>query len=139
MGLYLHRHTVLDFPCPLQSVASSLLWEVKTEPLPKKRTVQVGTAFSAGFLTSQRSQTSWPGLCASGAAPSMCSVGMSWASHISAKPQAWSDCIQYCLVQMLLEFQESWLLWKPNTWQSGSESPLCCRVELILMWNIPKQ
>lgn len=36
----------------LPFLGSSLLWEVSTEPPPNKRTVQVGTTFSAGFLTS---------------------------------------------------------------------------------------
>ena len=55
------------------------------------------------------------------------------------RSQAWSGCMQYCLVQMLLDFQESWLLWKPNPWLSGCESLLSCRIKLILTWNVPKQ
>lgn len=42
--------------------------------------------------------------------------------------QAWSGWVRDCLVQMRLDFQESWLLWKPDPWQSGSKSPLSCRI-----------
>lgn len=58
--------------------------------------------------------------------------------HI-CRSQAWSGCMQYCLLQMLLDFQESWLLWEHNPWQSGCESPLSCRIKLTLTCNIPKQ
>lgn len=97
--LHLHRRTVLDFACPLRAVGSSVLWEVKTELQPNKRIVQdVGTAFSAGFLISQRSQAYWPGLCASGVSLSTGSAGMSWASLVicNASAVVWLHAVLPC-------------------------------------------